>query len=145
MKHRSSFTLIELVVIILLVGILAIAVGPKISLSDFKKDAEINTLISNIRYAQHKSIVLGGGWRIELGSNYYAIKDDVGSLVNLPTGENPINVIYNITSNYYVFYFDYFGRPDMDNDSKNSNLINDNITITFGSNSIKINPAGGIE
>ncbi|MCA1927686.1 MAG: prepilin-type N-terminal cleavage/methylation domain-containing protein [Calditerrivibrio sp.] len=143
--NEKSFTLIELVIIILLVGILAVAVGPKMSINSFKSESELNSLIANIRYAQHKSIVSGGSWKLEINSNSYTVKDDTGNNANLPGGENPVNVSYNITSNYAEFYFDYLGRPDSDNDSKNNNLINQNIIISFDSYSIKINPVGGIE
>ncbi|MEF3254446.1 MAG: hypothetical protein K6348_02600 [Deferribacterales bacterium] len=141
----KGFTLVELVIIILLVGIIAMIVGPKVSIGDFKEETEKNSFIANIRYAQHKSMVVGGGWRVELGSKSYTIKDEEGKVVNLPGGENPVNTSVGISSNYTQFYFDYLGRPDNDNDSKNDNLINDNITITFGNGKVMINPAGGVE
>ncbi|MCX8084980.1 MAG: hypothetical protein N3C60_08685 [Calditerrivibrio sp.] len=142
---KSGWTLIELVIIILLVGILAVVVGPKLTISDFKEEAELTSLVANIRYAQHKSMVVGGGWSIEFFSNQYLIKDEDNKTVQLPGGENPVKVTSNLSSSANKVFFDFLGRPDQDNNSNNNNLFTTPITITFGSTTRKINPQGGIE
>jgi len=136
-KHHG-FTLIELVIIIILVGIVAMVVAPKITTSDIEKNAEVVRLMSDIRYVQHKSMVTGGGKGIEFTSNGYKFvkikdKENVSGLSAItPPSQNPL-------------YFDYLGRPDTDNISTNNNIVTDKITITIGGKNIYIAPyAGGV-
>jgi len=143
-SNKASWTLIELITIIVLIGILAVVVSPKISVNDFKEEAELNSLIANIRYTQHKSMVSGGGWNLELQTNQYIIKDEAGNIRPLPGGENPVKVNSTIVSSKPKIYFDYLGRPDQDDNSSNDNLF-DNVTINFGNSTITINKTGGIE
>lgn len=141
---KNGWTLVELVIIIVLLGILAVVVAPRISTDDFKVEAEATSLVANIRYAQHKSMVSGGGWSIQFQPNSYTIRDDSGQIPTLPGGENPVGTKYTISSSQSVVYFDYLGRPAMDNSNSNNNLL-DNVTITLSNRTIMINKIGGIE
>ncbi len=141
---KYGWTLIELVIIIVLIGILAVVVAPRITTDDFKVEAEVTSLIANIRYAQHKSMVSGGGWSIIFQSNSYTIKDDAGNIPTLPGGENPVTTKYNLSSTQSVVYFDYLGRPAKDNSNSNDKIL-DNITVTLSNRTIIINKIGGVE
>nr|WP_273266045.1 hypothetical protein [Flexistipes sinusarabici] len=130
--------MIELVIIIILVGIVAMVVAPKITTSDIEKNAEVVRLMSDIRYVQHKSMVTGGGKGILFtthGYNFLGIsdKEDISGLSAItPPSQNPL-------------YFDYLGRPDTDNISTNDNIVTNKITITIGGKNIYIAPyAGGV-
>ncbi|MGB9730606.1 MULTISPECIES: pilus assembly FimT family protein [Calditerrivibrio] len=142
--NKGGWTLIELVIVIVLMGILSLVIVPKISIDDFKKESELNILMGNIRYAQHKSMVSGGGWSIEFQPGGYTIKDGTNKVVSLPGGENPVSVTFNLTATDPKCYFDYLGRPDRDDNSSNSNLY-DNFTINFADMQIILNKAGGID
>ncbi|MEC9493243.1 prepilin-type N-terminal cleavage/methylation domain-containing protein [Flexistipes sp.] len=137
-RAKRGFTLIELVIIIILVGIVAMVVAPKITTSDIEKNAEVVRLMSDIRYVQHKSMVTGGGKGILFtthGYNFLGIsdKEDISGLSAItPPSQNPL-------------YFDYLGRPDTDNISTNDNIVTNKITITIGGKNIYIAPyAGGV-
>ncbi|BAI80714.1 hypothetical protein DEFDS_1246 [Deferribacter desulfuricans SSM1] len=146
-SNNSGFTLIELIIIIILVGILAIVISPKIEIGSFSEDTDIMQLYSDIRYVQHKSMVDGGGWSIKLdGTNKkYTIYDNNGNVANIPSVDNPVKLKNKFSSNINQLYFDYLGRPDSDTDSTNNNLLNTETTITLGNRKILIVPySGGI-
>lgn len=146
-SNNLGFTLIELIIIIILVGILAIVISPKIEIGSFSEDTDIMQLYSDIRYVQHKSMVDGGGWSIKLdGMNKkYTIYDNNGNVANIPSIDNPVKLKNKFSSNINQLYFDYLGRPDNDTDSTNSNLLTTETTITLGSRKIIIVPySGGI-
>ncbi len=141
---KKGFTLIELLIILALMGIVALTIIPKIGMTTFKETADVDTFISNTRYAQHNSMVTGNNWRIVISSSnsQYFIDNDSNSTNNLPEipgGDNPVNVNTSISSNLDEFYFDYLGRPV---DASNS-LITNQIKVVIGSNTIIIEPNSG--
>ncbi|KAA0257360.1 hypothetical protein FHQ18_09950 [Deferribacter autotrophicus] len=144
---KKGFTLVELVIIIVLIGILAIVVAPKIEIDYFKTDADFIKLYSDIRFVQHKSMVSGGGWKITFdGANKkYTIYDNDGNIAQVPSGDNPVELKNSFSSNKNELFFDYLGRPDSDNISTNDNILTDNTTIRLGNSKIIIIPySGGI-
>lgn len=58
-SENSGFTLFELVIVILIVGILAAYVGPKLRLSKFREAGFYQQAFSAIRYAQKQAVASG--------------------------------------------------------------------------------------
>lgn len=143
-KSSEGFTIIELIIVIVIVGIVATYVIPKITLNVFKESADIDVFISNVRYAQHKSMVTGSRWRIKidsLNSEYFLDNDSTSSndLPQLPGEDNPVKLSSGISSNISVFFFDYLGRPT----DNGNNLITTAINVIIGSKTIIIEPYSG--
>ena len=139
----KGFTLIELIITIVLVGILAVFVVPKIGFDTFKESADADRFLSNVRYAQHESMVTGQNWRIKIVSSSQYIVDndsDDSTLPQLPDGQNPVNVKTSIsTSGTNEIFFDYLGRPI----NSSGNLITTQTTISFQSVNVIIEPYSG--
>jgi len=141
---NRGFTLVELVVIITLIGILAVAVLPKFNLDSFTDDKEATLFLTHIRYAQHKSMVTGGGWGISFAANNYSLFDETGAAQSFPDGASTISVTA-ISSTRSPLYFDSLGTPDDDSTSTNSNSVTTQTVITIGGQTITVEPhTGGI-
>jgi MSHA pilin protein MshC len=153
-KTKSfGFTLVELVIIILIVGIIAVVVAPRFTTSGFNESAELTEFIINAKYARHKAMVTGNLIGIKFDSNKsYSIVDSAGDVINLPSSEkNPIeikgSISYTVDSGQTLtndtVYFNYMGKPliSTNNDDELTGIINININ---GFN-VKIEPySGGI-
>ena len=150
--NKKAFTLVELIIIIVLVGILAVFVAPKITTTGFQDSADVDSLISNIRYTQHKSMVTGGGWKItfDVASNKYTIYDKNGTTATLPADKNPVDVKSGLSSvkdedgaNITDIYFDFFGTPALN--QLCTNLLTKKVYIKISSYTIVVEPnSGGI-
>ncbi|GEM_PF-6915606 len=148
---KSGFTIVELIIVIVLIGIVAIIVNSRISdISFFQTSADIDQLISHIKYIQHKSMVSGGCWRIEFNASTdsYSIYDKNGNSVKFPDkNSNSVNLETDFTITKggsplsSPIYFDYIGRPCEDNLCKNRTTSQ--IRITCGSSNILIEPHSG--
>jgi len=150
---NKGFTLIELVVIITLIGILAVAVLPRFNLDSFTDDKEATLFLTHIRYAQHKSMVTGGGWSIwfDLSENEYRLKDHNDTVRQFPgnIGPNPNKVevgkIKIAPSTRTEIYFNYLGVPVDNKESSLATEFPDVTEITIGEIKIKLQPyTGGI-
>ena len=141
-KHNKGFTLVELVVIITLLGILAVAVLPKFDLDSFSDDKEATLFLTHIRYAQHKAMVTGGGWGLSFTANSYSLFDETGSAQSFPAGGSTVSVT-TISSTRSPLYFDALGTPDDDSTSSNSNGVNTQTVITIGGQTITVEPHTG--
>lgn len=141
----KGFTLVELIIIIVLVGILAVFVVPKIDIETFKESADVDRFLANVRYAQHKSMITGHNWRLKIiSSNEYIIDNDSNdsTLPQIPDGENPVKVNTSISSSGSdQIFFDYLGRPV----DSGGNLISSQTIFTINSQRVIIEPfSGGI-
>jgi len=146
LNNIKGFTLTELIIVIVIVGILSVFIIPKIEISPFKESADVNTLYSNLRYAQHKSMVTGDNWRVKIISsqNEYIIDNDSNDnnvLPSIPAQDNPVKVNTNIAGSLNEFYFDFLGEPV---DSAGDKIASE-IIITIDTKNIVLEPySGGI-
>ncbi|MCH8871171.1 type II secretion system protein [candidate division KSB1 bacterium] len=89
-KNQNGFTLIELTVVIVIVGILSYAVVA--NWSDSHENLQINAIIlkmaSDVRYARDLALTEGRGSRvyIDLSNNQYYLKWDDESYMQNPMG-----------------------------------------------------------
>jgi len=143
---NKAFTLIELVIIIVLVGIVGIYIAPKISTKGYEGKTQATRFMSNIRYAQHKAMVSGGLWGIEIAGKSYKLLDNTTEK-KFPDAENinitvdkSLNIINSELPDNKV-YFNFLGQPQT---STGSLLTKDTNFIVNGYTLILTPKAGGI-
>ncbi len=119
LKKSSGFTMIELVVIIVLLGILAAFALPRFfDLNSFQTRATYDEVAGAVRYAQKLAVATGCDVRFSISANSYALQRPSpncgsGSFVNL-TG-HPISgrtVTVSLAATTSPFTFDAMGRSD---------------------------------
>jgi len=80
-----GFSLLELVLVLILVGVLAVFAAPRlITTQSITLPAVANQLIGNIRYAQNLSMSQGQRYRVNFAAGSYGITDMSGSAASLP-------------------------------------------------------------
>jgi prepilin-type N-terminal cleavage/methylation domain-containing protein len=86
-KPMDGFTLIELVIVILIIGVISITVMPKWTASSLGLEFEARRVLNDIRYAQALSITSGQRYRwVQLSANVYQITNQAGTAIILPNG-----------------------------------------------------------
>lgn len=145
-KISKGFTLIELVIIIVLLGIVSIYVAPKITTSGFKDLSEVTKFRAHIRHAQHNAMTRGGFWGVGVDSTAKSyILYDNNTPFNFPDEKNSSVKVsesislssLEITDN--KIFFDYLGRPV----NSGGTLLTSTTQITINGKIIKIDPYGG--
>lgn len=147
MNHKG-FTLIELVMIIMLIGILAVVAAPKLGdMAGMKAGAFVDKLEADIRYAQNLAMTRNNRHRVYFNAapapapDGYAVTDNAGTVVAgmsvvLNTGDY---AGIKVTSAPTYVEFDSLGRPY----NPAGNLTAADVTISVGSLSITIKPQTG--
>jgi MSHA pilin protein MshC len=115
MKH-SGFTLFELIIVMLIVGILAAFAAPRLNLTTFRETGFLQQATAAIRYAQKQAIASGCTVQVDIsGSNCNL--NWVGCAGNASL-RNPANNNTNFCSDSEPagnpnasFSFDNIGRP----------------------------------
>nr|WP_303701066.1 prepilin-type N-terminal cleavage/methylation domain-containing protein [Flexistipes sinusarabici] len=145
-RAKRGFTLIELVIIIVLVGIIGIYIAPKISTEGYKGKTQTTRFMSHIRYAQHKAMVSGGMWGIEItGKSYRLLNND--NATEFPDAES-INITVDkslsITNSELPdnkVYFNFLGQPQ----TSNGSLLTKDTNFNVNGYTLILTPrAGGI-
>lgn len=94
----AGFSLIELVMVILIVGIIMVTVVPKWTGTATNVGYEAQRLLSDIRYAQGLSMTTGQRYRwVKTGSNTYQILNEAGSAITLPLGGTTLTFSSGVT------------------------------------------------
>lgn len=141
-QKLHGFTLIELIMVIVLVGIIAIYVAPKLSSTDdFKDDAEAASFISRVRFVQHRAMVSGGGFRIEFTGSSYRMLDNGNNIERFPDLTTDAVSLDSISASASPVYFNFLGQPT---DNLGA-LLTADVTVTLGGKTFVITPyAGGV-
>ncbi len=150
-KKHSGFTMIEMIVVLLLIGILAAVAMPRFfSVSPFQQWGFNDELSSAIRYANKIAVATGCDTRVVTTTNSYNLKQRA---TNCTSGNftREVHISGGDTSGYQgtapsgitlsvaQFYFDSNGRP---RDSSGTLLLTP-ITISVGSSNITVEPETG--
>jgi len=121
--HRSSgFTLIEMVVVLLLIGIIAVTVlGRSITTSDLDLNSETDKIRNQLRYAQAEAMKRSDTvWGIKSSGNEYWLfrtTNPDANEVQLPGvdysgGSNRITeAAIGVTVSDFTVFFDRIGKP----------------------------------
>ncbi len=130
MADNNGFTLIELVMTLLLIGILAVYAAPKLDISFFRNTNFFLQAISSIRYAQKQAIA--SGCHVEVNINASACNvawSNPSAIASCPTDATTISNPANSSTNFCKgsdpaapptggnFRFDNIGRPMDTSDS----------------------------
>lgn len=117
----KGFTLTELIVVMLVVGILAVFAMPRLDISFFREESFIQQSFAAIRYAQKHAIGSGCNVQVSInssGCNLVIISDPPGcpasDLINPATGNTNFCLDSDAPSGSSFaapFAFDKIGRP----------------------------------
>ena len=113
----NGFTLVELIVVILLIGILSIFAAPKFVNDDsFKARGLADEIVTAIRHAQRLSMTRGENHRVIITTTSYTVEKFVSSVsspVRHPDGNATFNKSFppNIVTSAATIEFDRIGRP----------------------------------
>ncbi|NOQ42315.1 MAG: prepilin-type N-terminal cleavage/methylation domain-containing protein [Desulfuromusa sp.] len=116
--RQNGFTLVELVVIILLLGILAAFAMPKLfNLSDYRTRAAYDEVAGAVRYAQKLAVASGCEVQVSISGNSYSLQQHstnctsgaFTTISNHPITSNTISGV-SLTSSPSSFIFDAMGR-----------------------------------
>ena len=129
LKRSSGFTLIELVVVILLIGIISFVAAPRFfNSSVIMERSAADELISALRFTQQMAMSRGGGIELSTTANSYNVKYTAsGTLLKSPdrTGDynKTLSLPSGVTINTVTIAFTGLGEPSPNIDT----------TITIGS------------
>jgi type II secretory pathway pseudopilin PulG len=143
-KH-AGFTLIELVAMLLVMGIIAVVVVSRWTLSDTEQIGQIAVIKSHLRHAQSKAMSSSSNWYIhfETSPARYTLYKKEGSVLKYFPGETADNMALESgisPSGTYVL-FDSLGRPYTD--LIPTQQIGVRTIITSSAGNIEIKPETG--
>lgn len=113
--RAQGFTLIELVTVLLLVSILAVAAVNQWPGSGINLAAQADQLVNDIRYTQSLAMNRGQRYRINLAADRYWISDAGGTVTLALPGSGATVVTLNsgiaLSASYSFLVFDGNGAP----------------------------------
>lgn len=84
---NSGFTLVELIVVILIIGILSISIAPRFfGVSSYEERRALNELLTALRHTQQMAMNRGGEIRFVLTANHFTVELTDGTQLRSPDG-----------------------------------------------------------
>lgn len=88
--YNIGFTLVELIVVILIVGILSVSVAPRFfGVTSYENRQATDELLSALRYSQQMAMNRGGGIHLVLTANNFTVQRSDGTGLRSPDGRIP--------------------------------------------------------
>lgn len=116
-----GFTLLEVVLVILIIGVIAITVTPTRLQVPMRMQYEATRVLNDIRYTQALSMASGQRYRwVRTSSTSYQITDEAGTAIMLPNGATTLTLASGISFGAFsnlpntLVAFDSFGAPYTD-------------------------------
>jgi len=136
MRHKSGFTIVELLIIILLIAIIATFAIPNIIviMPSFRLKAAAHDLFSNFQKAKLTAVKSNANCAVRFTPNGYVVFEDDGNFTQEVTDRQIVSVNW---SNY----------PDVSIISANITFFDNSAgepTIAFRSNGIPVDAGGGV-
>lgn len=131
LKQPNGFTLVELVVVILLIGIISFVAAPRFMQSDdIAERRAVDEMIVALRYAQQMAMSRGGGIQFRTTANSYTVEQTDSTPLPSPdlVGNYTKALPNGVSSTVVTIAFTALGEP----------VPNTTTIITVGSRSITI-------
>jgi len=145
--NRRGFTLFEILVVLILMGILAAVAMARATNTAADEVAAANNLKAHLRFAQIQAINSDISWGIYASGGGYALfKDgDTNNTFLLPGENSKIVRPSKVSIPSFTVSFDEWGRPYevADPGAAGASPANSEITISIGSQTITITPETG--
>ncbi len=153
-RNNRGFTLVEITVVVVLIGIIAAVVFARsISTDQMNIVGQVDKIRNHIRYAQSMAMKRNEPWVISCDASQYWLSDITLNAVKLPgTTSDQISLAnLGISMTAFAVYFDPLGRPYHSyTDKENNNPVTPGnprvITISAGSEShtLTVTPQTGL-
>ncbi|WP_165475031.1 GspH/FimT family pseudopilin [Legionella yabuuchiae] len=149
MKHKQGFNLIELSMVMIVVGVIAMALltwTPTTVIETITAEGFANTFYQDLNYTKVLSISENQRYRIVVGASDYQIQDQNGTPVpNLQTGQNstPYPAGLTITPTTTLM-FDSIGRPYDGGGSPLGSTLTFTVSVAGQTKSVSVIPQTGL-
>lgn len=140
-RKTSGFTLVELIVVILIIGILSVSVAPRFfSVTTYEHRQATDEVLSALRYSQQMAMNRGGNIQFVLNPNNFVVQRSGGGALRSPDGLIPYAKTFpaGVTAipnpNPQTINFNALGQPG----DISGLLFASNVSLSIGTSSITI-------
>lgn len=141
---QKGFTIIELVMVVVLVGVMILVVSNIFTRTPIELDSQTRRLVNDLRFMQHKAMSRNIQTRINFSSTQYTLTEADGTTAinqpalntNVVTLPNGVTLSTNLPGNMLVY--NGLGKPFTDT-SGTELTVTATITLTAGSSTETVN------